>query len=512
MNKKVVVIGAGFGGLSSAIRMAAAGYEVTLIDKRDKPGGRGYQYEIDGFKFDGGPTVITAPYMIEELFAISGKKMEDYMSLIPLNPFYRIFNEQGEAFNYYREIERAKQEVAKYSPSDVAGYEKFVDSTIDIFEKFHPYTEKPFLKFSDMMKIIPAMIKTNSLKSMYSYASTFVKDDFIRRICSFHPLLVGGNPFDTPSIFGLIIQFEKKWGVHYCKGGTGAMAEALLQLFKDNGGKVRLSEEVDKINIQQKTVQSVRLSSGETVPTDIVISNADSAFTYLNLISDNDRPFGVKKWLNTLEYSNSLVVIYFGTNRRYLDSKLDHHNIILNDRYRELLKDIFDKKKLTEDFSLYLHMPTITDESIAPEGCESFYVLSLVPNLAKGDIDWEDIREDYKQKIYAFLEENYLPDLRQHIITDHIIDPIHFRDDLNSHLGAAFSIKPSMTQTAWFKPHNKSKFFKGLYFAGAGTHPGAGVPAVMASGKIACELIISEHGGKEYAENISETKRYEQSI
>jgi len=501
MSKKVIVIGAGFGGLSSAIRMAAAGYEVTLIDKRDKPGGRGYQYEIDGFKFDGGPTVITAPYMIEELFNLSGKKMEDYMSLIPLSPFYRIFNQQGEAFNYYREIEKAKQEVAKFSPSDVAGYEKFVDSTVDVFERFHPYTEKPFLRFSDMMEIIPSMIKTKTLKSMYSYASMFVKDDFIRRICSFHPLLVGGNPFDTPSIFSLIIQFEKNWGVHYCKGGTGAMAAALLQLFKDNGGKVRLSEEVEQINIQQKTVQSVRLSSGEIIPADIIISNADSAFTYLQLIRDADRPFGVKKWLNTLEYSNSLVVIYFGTNRRYLDSKLHHHNIILNDRYRELLADIFNKKKLTKDFSLYLHMPTITDESIAPEGCESFYVLSLVPNLAKDNVDWANIREAYKQKIYAFLEENYLPDLRQHIVADHMIDPIHFRDDLNSHLGASFSIKPSMTQTAWFKPHNKSKFFKGLYFAGAGTHPGAGVPAVMASGKIACELIISEHGGKQYAEN-----------
>jgi len=511
MNKKVVVIGAGFGGLSSAIRMAVAGYDVTLIDKRDKPGGRGYQYEIDGFKFDGGPTVITAPYMIEELFSISGKKMEDYMSLIPLSPFYRIFNQQGEAFNYYREIEKAEQEVAKFSPSDVAGYRKFVESTVEVFDKFHPYTEKPFLNFLDMMKIIPSMMKTKTLKSMYSYASMFVEDDFIRRICSFHPLLVGGNPFDTPSIFALIIQFERNWGVHYCKGGTGAMAEALLQLFKDNGGKVRLSEEVDKINVQKRTVQSVRLSSGETVPTDIVISNADSAFTYLNLISDSDRPFGVKTWLNSLEYSNSLVVIYFGTNKRYLDSKLHHHNIILNDRYKGLLADIFNKKKLTEDFSLYLHMPTITDESIAPEGCESFYVLSLVPNLSN-EIDWASIKEAYKQKIYAFLEENYLPDLRKHIIADHVIDPIHFRDDLNSHLGASFGIKPSMTQTAWFRPHNKSKFFKGLYFAGAGTHPGAGVPAVMASGKIACELIISEYGGEQYVENVSETKPYERSI
>jgi len=492
MQKKVVVIGAGFGGLSAAIRMSAAGYAVTLIDKRNKPGGRGYQYEVDGFKFDGGPTVITAPYMIEELFSISGKRMEDYMSLIPLNPFYRIFNERGQAFNYYREIERAEKEIEKFSPNDVEGYKKFVDSTVEVFDKFHPYTEKPFLNFSDMMAIIPSMLKTNTLKPMYSYAASYVKDDFMRKVCSFHPLLVGGNPFDTPSIFGLIIQFEKKWGVHYCKGGTGAMAEAMLQLFKDNGGQVLMSNEVDEIEIKQKTVHGVRLKTGERLPADLVISNADSAFTYLRMIKDSNRPFGVKTWLNNLEYSNSLVVIYFGTNRRYLDSKLHHHNIILNDRYRHLLKDIFNKKKLTEDFSLYLHMPTITDETIAPDGCESFYVLSLVPNLKKS-IDWHAIREQYKQKIYSFLEENYLPNLTSHIIAEHMIDPIHFRDDLNSHLGASFGIKPSMTQTAWFRPHNKSRFFKGLYFVGAGTHPGAGVPAVIASGKIASELIMADN-------------------
>jgi len=508
MRKKLTVIGAGFGGLSAAIRMVAAGYDVVLIDKRDKPGGRGYQYELDGFKFDGGPTVITAPYMIEELFALAGKKMEDYMSLVPVSPFYRIFNQKGEAFNYFRESEKAENEVAKFSPSDVEGYRKFVDSTIEVFNKFHPYTEKPFLKFSDMMAIIPAMLKTKSLKSMYAYAATFVKDDFIRKICSFHPLLVGGNPFDTPSIFGLIIQFEKKWGVHYCKGGTGAMAEALLQLFKDLGGKVKLSKEVDEIEFYNKEVKAVKLKSGEKIETDFVISNADSAFTYLHMISDKNRPKGVKTWLKNLEYSNSLVVIYFGTKKRYLDSKLHHHNIILNDRYKHLLKDIFKKKKLTEDFSLYLHMPTITDESIAPNGCESFYVLSLVPNLSN-PLDWSAIREEYKDKIYTFLEENYLPDLKANIIAEHMIDPIHFRDDLNSHLGASFGIKPSMTQTAWFRPHNKSRFFKGLYFVGAGTHPGAGVPAVIASGKIASELILEEFGTDMINQTTAETIAYE---
>jgi len=486
--KEIIVIGAGFGGLSAAIRLASAGHAVTLYDKRDKPGGRGYQYEVNGFKFDGGPTVMTAPYMFDELFALGGKRKEEYFDMIPLDPFYKIFNEQGEGYNYYRDMDRAKAEIARFSPGDVQGFERFVNSTVEVFRRFHPYTEKPFLTLKDMLGIFPDMIKTGTFLPMYHYAARYVKDDFIRRICSFHPLLVGGNPFDTPSIYGLIIQFEKEWGVHYARGGTGAVVAGLARLFTELGGNLQMNTEVDEILIEDGRAAGVRLSDGLVHKSDMVVSNADVGYTYLNMIPRHKRPMQADLYFRNLEYSNSLVVIYFGTKRRYLDSKLAHHNIILGKRYRSLLSDIFDKKKLTDDFSLYLHMPTITDSSIAPEGCESFYVLSLVPNL-DGKVDWSEIGPTYNDRILGFLQDNYLPGLRENIIAQHSIDPVHFRHGLNSHKGAAFSVKPSLVQSGWMRPHNKSAFFKDLYFAGAGTHPGAGVPAVIASGKIAAGLI-----------------------
>lgn len=489
--KEIIVIGAGFGGLSAAIRLTAAGHNVTLYDKRDKPGGRGYQYEINGFKFDGGPTVMTAPYMFDELFALGGKKREEYFDLIPLDPFYKIFNKEGEGYSYFRDMEKAKKEVARFAPGDVEGFEKFVNSTVEVFKRFHPYTEKPFLNFKDMLKIMPDMFRTNTFLPMYHYAARYVKNDFMRRVCSFHPLLVGGNPFDTPSIYGLIIQFEKEWGVHYARGGTGAAVAGLAKLFEDLGGIMRLNTEVSEIIIENGRATGVRLPDGEIHKAEAIVSNADVAFTYKNMIAKKHRPFKLDLYFDNLQYSNSLVVIYFGTKRRYLDSKLAHHNIILGERYKGLLGDIFNKKKLTDDFSLYLHMPTITDETIAPEGCESFYVLSLVPHL-DANIDWKQVGPEYNNRILSFLEEKYLPNLKENIIAQHCIDPVHFNRDLNSHKGAAFSVKPSIIQSGWMRPHNKSSFFDGLYFAGAGTHPGAGVPAVIASGKIAANLIDPE--------------------
>lgn len=489
--QKVIVIGAGFGGMSAAIRLAAAGNEVTLFDKRDKPGGRGYQYEVNGFLFDGGPTVITAPFLFDELFALCGKDRSDYFDLMPVDPFYRIFNEKGEAFNYYRDFEKARQEIARFSPSDVPGFENFVKSTVKVFEEFHPMTEQPILTFRDMLKILPGMIRTGTYQSMYQYAARFVKDDFVRRICSFHPLLIGGNPFDTPSIYGLIIQFEKEWGIHYARGGTGAIASALARLFTEAGGQLEMNSEVEQIIIDNGKACGVRLQDGRVYKADVVVSNADVAFTYKNMIPKAQRPARLDWYMDGLEYSNSLVVVYFGTKRRYLDSALSHHNIILGDRYRGIMKDIFRHKSLPKDFALYIHMPTITDSSIAPEGCESFYVLSLVPHLDAG-INWAEAGPEYNRRILSFLEENYLPDLQKNIIAQHSIDPVHFRNTLNSHKGAAFSVKPSLLQSGWMRPHNRSSFFENLYFAGAGTHPGAGVPAVLASGKIAANLIDPE--------------------
>jgi phytoene desaturase len=337
--------------------------------------------------------------------------------------------------------------------------------------------------------VAPDLIRLQSYKSVYQYISQFVKDPFLRMVFSFHPLLVGGNPFETTSIYAMIHYLERHWGVFYAMGGTGAIVNSLAKLFGELGGKVHLSTPVDEILIDdQRKVSGIRTSDGAVHNADAVVSNADVAWTYRNLIPARYRKVNTNARFDHLRYSMSLFVIYFGTKRRYLDSRLAHHNIILSDRYKSLLDDIFNRKVLAEDFSLYLHMPTITDPSIAPEGHESFYVLSPVPNL-EGDIDWRKAAPVYKAKILDFLEENYLPGLRENIVAEHTIDPRHFEGELNSFRGAAFSVEPILTQSAWFRPHNQSEDFENLFFVGAGTHPGAGLPGVLSSSIIAEDLI-----------------------
>ena len=486
--KRIAVIGSGFGGLSAAIRLAAKGHDVTIYEKLDNWGGRAYQYEVNGFKFDGGPTVITAPHQYDELFELAGKRREDYMTLVPLDPYYRIFNKDNRYFDYWRDSKRTEAEIAKFSPADVEGYKKFLQGTTDIFNWFHPFTEKSFHSFGEFSKIFPKVIGSGTWRSMYGYAAQFVKDDFIRQVCSFHPLLVGGNPFDTPSIYGLIIQFEKEWGVHYGMGGTGAIVNGLGKLFLDCGGKIHFNTEVKEIIIKNKKACGVRLMDGSAEVADEVVCNGDIAFACKNLIAAEHMPFALKAWLGSMEYSNSLVVIYFGTDRTYEESPLQHHNLVLGDRYKDLMGDIFKRKSIGRELGLYLHMPSRTDPTISPEGCGSFYVLSLVPNLS-GKIDWNDMMPSYTDKVLGFLQEQYLPDLKSHIIAQHSVSPLNFQNRLNSHLGAAFSVKPSMMQSGYFRPQVKSGFFNNLYFVGAGVHPGAGVPAVMASGKIAANTI-----------------------
>ena len=486
--RKVIVIGSGFGGLGAANRLAAKGHQVEIFEKRDKLGGRAYQYEINGFKFDGGPTVITAPYIFDEIFQAAGRKREDYFKLVPLDPFYRIYNHEGNYFDYFRNAEDTVPEVEKWNPSDVEGYHKLNSQTKKIFDAFHSHTDQPFPKLTDMLKIMPDVIRLQAFQGTYGFVSRYIKNDFLRRVFSFHPLLIGGNPFDTPSIFTLIMQFEKEWGVHYAIGGTGAIVDALGRLFTELGGKVHFNAEVEEILIEGKEAKGIRLADGTVHKADIVISNADAPATYRYLIPEQYRKKYTNRKIERTKYSTSLFVIYFGTKKRYLDSNLEHHNIIINKRYKGLLSDIFSARTMPDDFSLYLHMPTKTDPSIAPDGCESFYVLSLVPNMDAG-VDWTTAAKPYRDRIMQFLEDNYLPDLQENIVAEHYIDPLHFQNTLNSYKGAAFSVRPTLMQSAWLRPHNQSEDFDNLYFVGAGTHPGAGVPAVLSSGKIAAELI-----------------------
>ncbi|SMO91862.1 phytoene desaturase [Fodinibius sediminis] len=492
MKKKILIIGSGFGGLATASRLLSEGHEVELFEKRDKAGGRAYVYEQDGFTFDGGPTVITAPFLFDELFKKAGKKREDYVTFVPCDPFYRIFDDRGRKFDYNGDHDFVLSEIEQWNPDDKEGYTAFLKTTRAIFNKgFVELADQPFHNLWEMIKVIPDLLRLQSHKSVYQYVSRYIEDDFLRQVFSFHPLLVGGNPFDTTSIYAMIHYLEREWGVHYAMGGTGALVNALTRLIEEQGGTIHYNAEVDEITIQDGRATGLRLKDGTVHRADQVVSNADVAFTYRHLIPEQHRSTYTNRKIERTRYSMSLFVIYFGTKKRYLNSGLEHHNIILGSRYRELLSDIFHDKTLADDFSLYLHMPTKTDPSLAPEGCEAFYVLSPVPHLDSGT-DWTTQARPYRDAIMNFLEENYLPGLQEHIVTEHHIDPLHFEQTLNSYKGSAFSVEPILTQSAWFRPHNKSEDVIDLFFVGAGTHPGAGLPGVLSSAKIAEQLICND--------------------
>lgn len=485
---KIIVIGSGFGGLSAAIRLQAQGHEVTIVEKRDKAGGRAYVYEQDGFTFDGGPTIITAPWLLHDLFILAGRTLEDYVQLIPIDPFYNIRFQDGTIFRYNGSREHILSQIRSFNPADVEGYLRFVEAAEKIYTKGFELIDRPFTRLDDMLKIVPDLVRLQSHKSVAAFVNQYIKDERLRQVFSFHPLLIGGNPFQSTSIYALIHILEQKFGVWYAQGGTGALVQALTRLFKDIGGKIWLNTEVTQIVIDDYTglAKGVEVAGGEFMQAESVVSNADVAFTYLNLVPARFRRKNTDQSIKRKRYAMSLFVLYFGTDRTY--EHMAHHEILMGPRYRALLDDIFTRKRLAQDFSLYLHRPTATDPSMAPDGCDCWYVLSPVPHLG-GSTDWKTMARPYRDAIVSYLEERYLPDLSRHIITEHFIDPLHFRDTLNSYLGSAFSVEPVLTQSAWFRPHNQSEDVPNLYFAGAGTHPGAGIPGVISSGKIVADMI-----------------------
>jgi phytoene desaturase len=497
MRNRAIVIGAGFGGLAAAIRLAARGMDVTLVEKLDQPGGRAYVFRQDGFVFDGGPTVITAPWLITELFELAGKDSEDYLRLMPIDPFYRIFFDDGDSFDYSGDPARMTQQIAALSryPEDVDGYKRFLTQSQRIFDMgFTELAEQPFLSAWDMIKIAPDLIRLDAYRTVYGFVSSYIKDERLRQVLSFHPLLVGGSPFHAPSIYALIHYLEREWGVWFAEGGTGSIVDAFVRLFTELGGTLLLESEVTEIITSDDRAAGVCLRDGRMIPADVIVCNADVATTYQRLLPARSRKPYTDRKLARMNHSMSLMVIYFGTNRLYRDQTnpaLGHHSIILGPRYRELLGDIFDRKILADDFSLYLHMPTLSDPSLAPDGCEAFYVLAPAPNL-QGSTDWDVASTPYRDRIMAFLEEHYLPDLSKHLVTERVIDPRYFRDTLNSYAGAAFSVEPTLMQSAYFRPHNRAQSIPNLYFVGAGTHPGAGLPGVLTSAKIADALIAAD--------------------
>lgn len=482
-----VVVGSGFGGLAAAVRLGARGYRVTVLEKRALLGGRAAVYRQDGFTFDAGPTIVTAPFLFEELWALCGRRLQDDVELRAVSPFYEIRFESGEVFHYTGDPAAMRAEVARLSPGDVAGYERFMAASEGIFRiGFEQLGDVPFSSWRDMAAIVPAMVKLRSHRSVYGYVSSFMKDERLRTIFSFHPLLIGGNPFSATSIYCLIAHLERRWGVHFAMGGTGKLVEGLAGLIEGQGGTIRTRAAVDEILVDDGRATGVRLASGETIFADVVVSNADSATTYRRLLPAAARRRWSDKRLDKARYSMGLFVWYFGTKRRYED--VAHHTILLGPRYRGLLDDIFTHKRLADDFSLYLHRPTATDPSLAPDGCDAFYVLSPVPHLQSGT-DWTLEAERYRRAIAAKLEATLLPGLSDAIVTSRMMTPQDFCDDLSSINGAAFGLEPILTQSAWFRPHNRSEDIENLFLVGAGTHPGAGLPGVLSSARVLDKVV-----------------------
>lgn len=493
---RAAVVGSGFGGLAAAIRLQTMGFETVCFEARDLPGGRAYVYHDQGYTFDAGPTVITAPHCLEELFVQAGQAMEDFVELLPVDPMYRLQWKDGCQFDYVSDEQRLVQQIEAISPRDVAGYHRFAEYTRKVFEK--GYVELgavPFLNFRDMLRVAPDLMKLRADRSVYSAVSKFIHDEHLRQAFSFHPLLVGGNPYSTSSIYTLIHWIERQWGVFFPRGGTGALVSGLVELFRSLGGELRLNTPVHSIVLSsgdgQTAQHCVTTDEQDREVFDLVVSNADIHHTYASLYAKEAAAGPVKRRLERMQWSMSLFVMYFGTNRRY--ENLAHHTILFGNRYKGLLDDIFKGHRLPDDFSLYLHAPTVTDPSLAPSGGEAFYVLSPVPHLGQADIDWNAVSQTYGDRILESLEST-LPGLRESIVTRRDFTPLDFQQQLGAYHGSAFSVAPTLRQSAYFRPHNKSAEIPGLYIVGSGTHPGAGVPGVVNSAKATCALVAQDFG------------------
>ncbi len=496
--KKVAVIGSGFGGLALAVRLQSAGFATTIYEKRDKLGGRAYVYEQDGFTFDAGPTVITDPTALRELWSLSGRSMADYVDLLKVDPFYRLCWEDGYTFDYCSDEDQLLKQIREKNHADADGYLRFHKYSQALYrEGYQKLGSVPFLNFWSMVRAAPELVGLQSYRSVYSRLCDFVKDPQLRQAFSFHTLLVGGDPFKTSAVYALIHALERKWGVWFPRGGTGALVRGMAKLFEDLGGEIRLSAPVAEITVENGRLSEVVTEDGSRERYDAVGSNADIVHTYEKLIGRAPRGVQMAKRLKSKRFSNSLFVAYFGLKGR--QEQLAHHTILFGPRYRELIAEIFAGPDLPEDFSLYLHRPTATDPALAPEGCDAYYVLAPVPNTEKADIDWRSEGPKYCERIFDYLEQRYIPGLKDNLVTSRIFTPADFSTELNAHAGSAFSIEPILTQSAYFRVHNRDDQIENLYFVGAGTHPGAGIPGVVGSAKATAGLMVEDLAGAQRA-------------
>ena len=486
-NKKALIIGSGFGGIASALRLKKIGFEVTLVERLDMLGGRARVFQKGGYRHDAGPTVITAPFLFEELFELYNKNLKDHLNFVPLDPWYRFYFHNGKTFDYRPSIDDTDKEIEKFDARDVQGYRDLLETSKDIFKiGFEKLSDQPFSSFWEMAKQVPSLVKLKSYLTVGQLVNSKLKNEFLRKAFSIHPLLVGGNPFTTTSIYALIHYLERKWGVFFCMGGTGKIVQELERLMIENDITVKKNTDITKIKVKSNRATGVITSTGDEIDADVVICNADPPTVYKEMLDPQFSKKALIKPEKFTQYSMGLYVLFFGSKKQY--PSVAHHTIWMADRYKELLNDIFDKRILTKDFSLYLHRPTATDETFAPTGKDSFYVLCPVPNL-KADIDWEKEGPRLRDKIVNALSETIMPDLEKNIEEDFWMTPQDFKNDYRSMHGAGFSIAPIFSQSAWFRYHNKDKKISNLYFSTAGSHPGAGIPGVLCSAKVVEKLI-----------------------
>lgn len=491
--RTAAVIGAGIGGLALAIRLQAMGIATTLYEKRDKPGGRAYVYEDDGFVFDAGPTVITDPQALAELFTLAGKRIEDYVELLPVAPMYRLCWEDGDRFDYVNDQDALERQIAQRSPRDVAGYRRFLAYSRDALR--HGYVELggvAFLQWRDMARAAPHLVRLGAWRSVYDAVAGFIGDEKLRQVFSFHSLLVGGNPFDASALYALIHALEREWGVWFARGGTGALIRALARLFTDIGGTLRLNHGCDAIAAEGPRARGVVGDDGVLQPFDAVASNADVVHTYGHLLRRHPRGVDEARRLKGKRFSMSLFVVHFGL--RGHQPQLAHHTVCFGPRYRALIDEVFGAcgNRLPEDFSLYLHAPAATDDSLAPPGHSAYYVLAPVPHLGHAALDWTVEAPRLRDRILQYLEARYMPGLRRNLVTCRTFSPLDFQHELNAHLGSAFSLEPLLLQSAMFRPHNRDAQIHNLYLVGAGTHPGAGIPGVLGSAKATAALMQAD--------------------
>ena len=491
--KSAVIVGAGFGGMALAIRLQSAGVATTIVEARDKPGGRAYVWEKDGFTFDAGPTVITAPDTLQELWALSGRTMADDVTLLPVNPFYRLNWPDGTNFDYTNDDVVLHAEIAKLNPDDIAGYAKFLEYSAGVYrEGYEKLGHVAFLDFKSMLSAAPALAKYQAWRSVYAMVSTFVKNEKLRQALSFHTLLVGGNPMTTSAIYALIHKLERDGGVWFAQGGTNQLVAGMVRHFERLGGVLRLSAPVASIDTLGDRATGVTLQSGETIAADAVVSNGDLVHTYRTLLAKSRSGQRMADKMERKRFSPSLFVVHFGIKGTW--PGIPHHMILFGPRYKGLLDDIYNTGMLSEDFSLYLHHPTVTDPTMAPEGHSTFYALAPVPHMGKYVGDWDAIKDTIEKRILDEVGRRLIPDIHERIVTKFSYTPADFGRDLGAHLGSAFSLEPVLTQSAYFRAHNRDDAIPNLYFVGAGTHPGAGIPGVVGSAKATAGLMLEGEG------------------